>query len=109
MIQKLLATAKPFGYEEWNTKSLILYGRSHGYTISCNYGIFKKNLQMKKLLTKYKMPEGNVIQAKRAELDMPINVTDSDNGKQLFICLMKEMQPQTYVSSSSKCTTDEGQ
>lgn len=82
MVQKLLAMAKIFGYEEWNMKSLIMYARSHGYTIPCSYTIFRRNSQMKELLTKYKASTGGAIQAKTAESDMPINVIDSDNGKQ---------------------------
>lgn len=72
---------KIYGYENWNIKSLIMYGRSHGYTVPCTYTIFKRNPQMLELLTKYETPTCRVPQIKISESDAHINVTDSDDGK----------------------------
>lgn len=63
----------------WNTKMLIMYARAHGYTPSCSYSIFENNLSLKPLLTSYEVK--NSTPKPIPEPNVPINITDVDNGE----------------------------
>lgn len=83
-IKKILMSAKIHGIENWNTKAILMYGRSHDYTPYISYGLFNRQSEEKKLiLTCYSDSDSTTIEKTRVE-EPEINVNiESDSGKLL--------------------------
>lgn len=61
-----------------------MYARAHAYTPYCTYSIFENSLSFKSLLTKYEVKNETSKSTLIPEPNVPINITDVDNGGILF-------------------------
>ncbi|EEZ97471.1 YEATS domain-containing protein 2 [Tribolium castaneum] len=50
LIKKILTSEQIFGSENWNTKTILMYGRSHDYTPFISFGLFNRESEEKQLL-----------------------------------------------------------